>query len=195
MSGDLMIKGGKKFKVQASSTINTYAYCFYVAKQALKRAKEEEGQLDSCMTAGLFAAFTIEAYLNHIGQIKVRSWDAVERKLGPREKLLLLQEMFSFKADLSKPPFQSLHTVLSLRNSIVHGKTEIITIDKIVDEDEVGEAEYPQSDWKKLCTVSVVTKMVNDVEATVISIHPQLGYKRDPFASPGHGTSLATPIG
>jgi len=103
--------------------------------------------------------------------------------------------MFSFKADQSKPPFQSLHTVLSSRNSIAHGKTEIITLDKIVDEDEVGEAEYPQSDWKKLCTVSVVTKMVNDVEAMVNSIHPQLGYKRDPFASPGHGASLATPTG
>jgi hypothetical protein len=36
--------------------------------------------------------------------------------------------------------------------------------------------------------------MVNDVEAMVISIHQQLGYKRDPFASTGHGTSLATPI-
>jgi len=189
-----MNKGGKKFKVQASNTTNTYVYCFYAAKQALEHANEE-GQLYSCMTAGLFAAFTIEAYLNHIGQIKVRNWDALERKLGPREKLLLLQEMFSFKADQSKPPFQRLHAVLSLRNSIAHGKTEIITSDNIVDEDEVGEAEYPQADWKKLCTVSGVTKMVDDVEAMVISIHQQLGYKRDPFASPGHSTSLATLIG
>ena len=117
-------KGRKKFKVQASNTTNTYVYCFIAAKQALVHTEKQEGLLYSCMTAGLFSAFTIEAYLNHIGQIKVRSWDAVERKLGPREKLLLLQEMFSFKADLSKPPFQSLHTVLSLRNSIVHGKTE-----------------------------------------------------------------------
>jgi hypothetical protein len=190
-----MNKGRKKFKVQASSTTNTYAYCFYAAKQALKHANEEEGQLYSCMTAGLFAAFTIEAYLNHIGQIKVRNWDALERKLGPREKLLLLQEMFSFKADQSKPPFQSLHTVLILRNSIAHGKTETITTDRVVDEDEVEEAEYPQADWKILCTVSGVTKMVNDVEAMVISIQRQLGDKRDPFANPGHSTSLATPIG
>jgi hypothetical protein len=192
--GDFMNKGRKKLTVQASNTTNTYVYCFIAAKQALEHAEKQEGRLYFCMTAGLFAAFTIEAYLNHIGQDKVRNWNILERKLGPREKLALLQGIFSLKADQSKSPFQSLNTILSLRNSIVHGKTETITSDTIVNEDEVGEAEYPQTDWKKLCTVSSVTKMVNDVEAMVISIHHQLGYKRDPFASPGHGTSLATPI-
>ena len=61
------------------------------ASRNLELAKEhEEGQYYYCMTAIMFAALTAEAFFNHIGQLKVKSWDKIELKLSPRDKLLVL---------------------------------------------------------------------------------------------------------
>ncbi len=91
-------------RIQASSTTHTYAYCRIASRMALKSAQElQEGNLYPRMMAGVFAAFTIEAYLNHVGQRQVLDWDAFERKLGPREKLLFLQRVLHLSADQSKP--------------------------------------------------------------------------------------------
>jgi hypothetical protein len=184
----------KKYKVQASNTTNTYVYCFIAAKQALEQAQKQElGRFYSCMVAGIFAAFTFEAYLNHIGQQKkVRDWDIQEKTRGHRDKLKLLKKSLGFTADLRQTPFKSINNIFYLRDSLAHGKTKTISIDKIVKNHQVGSTEYTQVDWKKLCTLPKVTIMVNDVESMIRSIHQQLGIKRDPFASPEGSYSNVT---
>jgi hypothetical protein len=186
----------KNYRVQATSTINTYVYCFYTAYFARERAeKEAEGRLYSCMTAGLFAAFTFEGYLNHIGGKKIKNWDAIEKKLGPKEKLLLLEEILSFKADQTRPPFQTLHDILALRNHLAHGKTQTVNTDVIIEgTDQAEKAEYPQAGWELLCNLSSISRMVQDVEKMIRSIHSQLGYKRDPLVSPKSGFSQITEV-
>ncbi len=180
----------KKYRIQASTTTNTYVYCWIAAREALKQAKQQEsGRFYACMTAGVFSAFTIEAFLNHLGQRRVQEWKAFERKLGPYEKLILLKQMLHFSADTSKPPFQTLRDILRLRNSLAHGKTATVDTDLIVDDPSEEAVCYPEPDWKKLCSLSFVTRMVEDAEAMVRDLNTQSGSKRDPFASPGHGSS------
>jgi hypothetical protein len=66
---------------QASSTTITYVFCLVAAQKALKRSQEvEQGNLYWRMMAGVFAAFTIEGYLNHLGQLLVLDWNDFERK-------------------------------------------------------------------------------------------------------------------
>ena len=146
------------------------------------------------MMAGIFVAFTFEAYLNHIGQDRVKDWDTTEWKYGPHEKLKYLQESLGFIADKKLPPFNRLNEIFHLRDLIAHGKTKTASIDKVVKNHKVGETEYPQVDWKKLCTLPKVIRMVENVELMIRSIHEQLGYKRDPFASPEHGSSYVSVI-
>ena len=141
------------------------------------------------MMAGVFAAFTVEGYLNHLGQKQVRDWGELERKLGPREKLLLLRNMLHLSVDMARRPFQTLHDMLRLRDSLAHGKTLTVTSDNVVDDQDDEKARYPQPDWKKLCSLSSVERMVEDAEKMVRHLCAHSGSKRDPFVSPESGIS------
>ena len=78
------------------------------------------------MAAGVFSAFTVEAYMNHLGQNQVAGWGILERKLSPREKLDFLSTALHFTVDWSRRPYQSFDVMLKLRDALAHGKTEPI---------------------------------------------------------------------
>jgi hypothetical protein len=180
----------KTYRIQATTTTHTYVYCRNAARQALERAQEEpQGSFYFKMMAGVFAAFTVEAFLNELGERRVKNWEVFERKLGPREKLLLLEQVLHLSPDLGKRPFQSLHEMLRLRDALAHGKTVTVASDLIVDNPEDESARYPEPPWKKLCSVASVFRMVEDAELIVRVLSSKTGSKRDPFGSPGHGSS------
>ena len=180
----------KRYRLKATSTTNTYAYCRIAARDALKQAEQSKtGALYFCMMAGVFAAFTVEAFLNHIGRLKVRNWDAQERKLGPQQKLELLAASQRWSLDLGKRPFQTLRSMLSLRDSLAHGKTESVALDVVMRRPPKDDDRWPEPGWKKLCTVAAARKMVDDAEAIVKDLSLRWGSSRDPFASLGHGRS------
>lgn len=147
------------------------------------------------MMAGVFAAFTVEAFLNHLGQRKVRDWEARERKLGPGEKFLFLKKVLHLSVDQSTRPFQTFHDMLQLRDALAHGKTVTVTSDLIVEDPHDESTRYPEPDWKKLCSLASVVRMVKDAEAMVRELNSQAGSTRDPFASPGHGSAGTTESG
>ena len=177
----------KRTRIKASSMTNTYVYCRIAAREALKRAENErDGALYSCMTAGVFASFTVEAYLNHLGQSRVQDWDAIERKLGPREKLARLREELKLSADESRRPFQTLQKMLRLRDALAHGKTVTEDVDRIVRKQPQDEVHWPEPEWKRLCALDKVKRFVEDAEAIVRNLSAQIGSSRDPFDCLGH---------
>ncbi len=140
------------------------------------------------MMAGTFATFTLEAFLNHLGRKKVRDWEAFERKLGPKAKLLLIKQVVGLPIDFSQRPYQTIGEMLSLRNAIAHGKTTTTTQTELVGDDEKDW--WPEPDWKELCGRQSVTRMIEDAEEIVRELHLRAGLgKLDPFASPGHAWS------
>jgi hypothetical protein len=147
------------------------------------------------MMAGVFAAFAVEAFLNHLGQRRVSDWEAFERKLGPREKLLLLKQALHLSVDQATRPFQTLNDMLRLRDALAHGKTVTVTSDMIVEDPYDESARYPAPNWKKLCSLASVARMVEDARAMVQELNSQSGSKRDPFVSPGHGSAGVTESG
>lgn len=180
----------KKYRIQASTTTNTYVYCRVAARDALKKAQEQQqGWFYFAMMAGVFAAFTVEGYLNHLGQKRVRDWSELERKLGPREKLLLLRDKLHLSVDMARRPFQTLRDMLRLRGALAHGKTRTVPSDRVVGDPDDETARYPQPDWKKLCSLGSVERMVEDAEKMVRHLCAESGSKRNPFASLGEGSS------
>jgi len=180
----------KKYRIQASTTTNTYVYCWAAAREALKKAQEQElGRFYFAMMAGVFAMFTVEGYLNHLGEKRVPDWSELERKLGPREKLLLLRSSLHLSVDFDRRPFQTLTDMLRLRDAVAHGKTRTVKSALVVSDPDDETAQYPQPDWKKLCSLGSVERMVEDAEKMVRHLCAQSGSKRDPFASLGSGSS------
>ena len=112
------------YRVKAYGTTNTYVSTWLAAREALEKAEQvKRGEFSFCMMAGVFAAFTVEAYLNHVGLKEMRDWGALEPKLGPREKLLLLRQTECWTVDLDNRLFATLTRMLKLRNELAHGKT------------------------------------------------------------------------
>jgi len=158
----------QKFNVHSSKTVYTYVYLNIVAEEALKRAKaNEEGRFYSCMTAELFSAFCLEAYLNHLGSQKIPYWESVEKKLGPREKLEIICYEISLKPDFGFRPFQTFRVLFQVRNSLVHGKTEYLEqSDKQLL--EAGEQpRLPDIKWKSLVNLSTANKFIKDTKEMI----------------------------
>jgi hypothetical protein len=177
----------KRYRIKASATTNTYVYCRVAARAALERAEAQPtGAFYSCMMAGVFACFTVEAFLNHLGHARVRDWETIERKLGPREKLLLLRQLLKLSADESRRPFQTLRAMLRLRDALAHGKTETVVSDRVINGPPRDKDHWLEPEWKKLCTLADARCMVEDAEAIVRSLHTQSGSSRDPFVGLGH---------
>ena len=178
-----------RYRVKASRTTNTYVYCHAAARQALAQAEREQaGFFYSCMIAGVFAAFTVEAYLNHLGQERVKGWDILERRLSLRDKLALLCQHLQLSVDHSKPPFQTLTSMLRLRDALAHGKTETVVSDAVVDHRPGDGDRWPDPEWVSLCSVDSARRMVRDSEAMVRDLSTRSGSSGDPFESSGHGS-------
>ena len=97
--------------------------------------------------------------------------------------------MLHLSVDISKRPFQTFRNMLRLRDALAHGKTLTVKSNKVVNDKNDENALYPQPDWKKLCSLRSVERMVEDAEKMVNHLCEQSGSKRDPFASPGDGIS------
>jgi hypothetical protein len=137
----------------------------------------------------VFAAFTVEAFLNDVGQRKVRDWATIEPKSSPRQKLLLLREALHWSFDAGKRPFQTFRLMLRVRDALAHGKTVTVVQDVIVTKPPPDLEPWPEPEWKQLCSDNSTRRMVDDAEAIVRELNKQSGSTRDPFASPGHGSS------
>lgn len=177
-----------KFEVERSGTTNTYAYCWQSAKRALAVASEQQpGYLYFSMMAGVFAAFTVEAFLNHLGKDALKSWEDVERKLGVREKLLLLRDLRGWTIDEGARPFQSLRDMLQLRDALAHGKTVTVVTSEVLDQQPPDEVGWPKPKWVELASVASVQRFVDDAAAMVRHLGPLAGEAGDPLGSIGTG--------
>jgi len=186
----------KRYRVQASATTKAYVYCWIAAREALGIAqRQRRASFYFRMMAGAFSAFTVEAYLNHLGQKRVRDWPAFERRLGPREKLLFLGSALGLSIDTTKRPFHTLDAMLKLRNALAHGATGTLRSDREVTDPDDPSANWPEPRWKKMCELTSVTKMVGDAEAILRDLHQQAGLEpRDPLASPGFAFSRVSEL-
>lgn len=91
----------------------------------------KEGSYYSLMASILFSAFTFEAYLNHLGSIKIKHWDEIER-ISVLSKYSVLCKEFDIQVNKGGRPFQTIKKLFEFRNSIAHGKSEILKLEKEV---------------------------------------------------------------
>ncbi len=170
----------KKVKVEAKKTIYTYSYLYIAAMEALHQAEaSEEGRFYTCMTAELFSAFCLEAYLNHIGSQKIPYWDSVERKLGSNEKLEIISYELKIKIDFSKRPFQSFRRIFQLRNSLAHGKTEFLESNQEEILDVQEKPKLPEAKWKSLINLKMAKEFTYDTKMMIDLIHEKSGIERN----------------
>lgn len=101
-------------------TYNTYAEHMKAAEHFLSLAKlESTGRRWNIVGTIAFAAFTIEAFINHVGATLYSSWDEWDSKNRPNNE----EKLEKLDIELSKDMKTTFSELFKLRDIIVHGKT------------------------------------------------------------------------
>ena len=181
------MRSKRKVAVDKEREVKTYAEMWHTSRCLLEKGLEvPKGSFHQFMASLVFTAFTLEAYLNHIGPKVFRSWDDLER-LGPREKLNVIAERLQVDINYGKRPWQVMRQLFGFRNDIVHGKSEVVKIRNVVpihkySDDRFGD--FARTAWEKYCTGENARKAREDVEKIVHAIYEAGGFEHDyPFTS------------
>jgi hypothetical protein len=183
-----------KVRVAGRQTTITFVQMHTGAKHMFQLAEaNENGQLYTLVSSLVFSAFTMEAYLNHLGKLRNKDWDEVERKLPKLEKYKMFCKVAKLKVNLNVRPYLTLVRLFQFRDQMAHGKT---TADEIAFELEAEGKKIPhlkvENDWQSFAKITHASEAIHDVEHMVKELHVALGYPGNPFARSGGGIYAVT---
>lgn len=185
----------RKVRVETERTVLTHSYLRAASWHALELAETtEEGRLYNCMTAMLFSAFCIEAYLNHLGNQKLEYWPTLKRRLSPSEKLEVLSSVIGYKVNFGRRPFQTFNEIFGVRNQLVHAESEYLFQE---DEQLLAPSESPskpQAKWEEIMNLKVANRFVEDTRAMLVELHSKSGLEHDPFWTLGTASWTIKPV-
>jgi hypothetical protein len=174
----------KKFVV-AEKTVYTVGYLRSVSWHALEDAKESErGSYFNLMTSLVFSAFTLEAYLNHLGAKIIPFWLTIERNLSPAKKLEIIAVQLAKPIDYGRRPFQSFKVIFQLRDFLAHGRTEHLTEKSIQFLSDGDKPELPKAKWQRQVTIENVQRYCDDTKEIIEYLHSASGLDFNPLHVP-----------
>jgi len=151
-------------------TLRTYQLLLETARRELDQAKASPARSGFFLiSAGVFVAFTAEAFFNDLGSRVITSWSQLQR-LDPREKAEVLNiELFNNKVDWSVRPFQSVAAALGFRRALAHAHAETLPIEQRRTGD-YKETEVPRTRrtaWQEHCDVPTIQRWITDVRLVI----------------------------
>lgn len=150
--------------------VKTYTELWVTSRFLLKRGQENpRGSHHQFMGSLVITAFTLEAYLNHIGPKVFQCWGDLER-LSPKQKLNIIAERLVVNVNYGQRPWQVMKDLFGFRNDIAHGKSDTLNSKKDVPLPKYSEGrpgEFLQTKWEKYCNNENAIKAMEDVEKIV----------------------------
>lgn len=139
---------------------------FYFKEGVAERLKRDErdGIFLQMMAALVMTAFSLEAYLNFLGSQKVANWND---RMAISGKLKTLCDEFGVAQDETDRPFSTVAELVALRNTLAHGKPQIIDtkIEVIGTHDELmARMRGPKAEWETKVAPEFVETAYDDVE-------------------------------
>jgi hypothetical protein len=154
---------------------NAVKYYFELSKD---KDQSERMNSRSCL---VFAAFGIEAFLNHVGEQLFSSWkDHLKKSLSPEAKLHLVAERIGLRVDFGKRPFQSFRTLFRFRDAMAHSVTEDLGDENAKHYLKLGNQSWPAAQWEKLRTSKIAEEISNDAETIIDIIGKKSGLRLPP---------------
>jgi hypothetical protein len=145
--------------------------------------KSAEGQFFDYMTSMLFAAFCLEAYFNHLGELRIKYWRKIDR-IRFEDKFEILAQIVNLQIDWSCRPLQTFKEIIEFRNKIAHARTEYLVEETEQYLAEAEDPKLPQSKWKEKINLENAQRFFDDTEKIIRQLHTLAGFKRDPFGIP-----------
>ena len=169
--------------LRGRQTVSTFSILFTSARRSLKAAQDsEEGSFYEILNCLVMGAFTVEAYLNHLGQIQCSANFEKFEKLSVWQKYRRLRETCSLSVEGISEAYASVDKLLQFRNSMAHGRTETNSI--VLDiEDKTIPLAISQSalGWRKSVTREFAEEAIAGVEDLINELHLAAGQGKYPF--------------
>ena len=174
----------EKISISKERNVRTYAEMWRTSRFLLQKGtKIEKGSPHQFIASLVFTAFTLEAYLNHIGQEIFNSWSGLEW-LAPKDKLNIIAEKIGLEINYGERPWQVMKDLFGFRNDIAHGKSitvkETVTISAQKFNDE-GIHNWAKTRWEKYCTENNAKRARKDVSKIILCLHNTAGINESPF--------------
>lgn len=177
-----------KATVSGRQTTNTFAYMFIGAKAMLEQAeRDQDSQLYNLVSCLIYCAFTIEAYINHLGQLKCNDWNRKERTMSKLKKFKSLCGEAGIDPDFSQRPYLTLRELFLFRDKMAHGKTTTESVRKEVDLTGDSLRFTTESEWQEFSTIENARRAIEDTEELVKELHEKSGQNGNPMNYLGGG--------
>ena len=140
----------------------------------------------------VFLAFSIEAYLNALGDRHIPNWSELER-LPWRKKIAMLYQAANTTPNWETQPLEFAAEMFSIRDKLAHGKPERV-VGKLRDTNAEAweDVEVLQPDWILNITKSWVTNAGHRFHALMIHMANMFGEKEDDYLL--HSVGSVTPL-
>jgi hypothetical protein len=129
----------RKAIVTRDRVVHTYAELWHASECVLEVGERERiGSSFQFLSSIVLTAFTLEAFLNHVGPTVLSSWGRLER-VPWRSKLDLLCELLKVQMPgENERPLQTISKLFRFRNTLAHGRTVTLApAEKRIDPEEV----------------------------------------------------------
>lgn len=161
-----------------------------ISYYALKRAsKEESGRAFECVTSIVFDAFCLEAFLNHLGYLRLTPIDFNNyERLYPKEKLNNISRVVNLSINKKSLPFCHFGLIFNFRDEIVHAKTNHIGPQRVLIDEKTSLPRIPKTIVESFPTLEnakklfdSTTEMVNQLNNAAGITLPAFGHPYDAF--------------
>ncbi len=146
----------------------------------LKSEQEPKGSYYTTMSALLLSAFTFEAYLNHLGDKTFTFWEEIEQ-IRVMDKFNVLCKHFQTSPDFSRRPYQTLKSLFKFRNSIAHGRSQILREYKDVSSQDDPHQHTPKAEWEEYGVLENAKRAQTDIAQIITELHIAAGLGDYPF--------------
>ena len=156
-------------RTNKKGTINTYAELWRTSNFFLKQGKNgDSGFFQQFLSSLIFRAFTMEAYLNHIGDQIFNCWEDIEN-LSPPRKLNVIAEHLKVVIDKGKRPWQTFSDLFGFRNLLAHGRSEVLEESPEIplDRYNLNDAEFIKTEWEEYCTKENAERAKEDIDQII----------------------------
>jgi hypothetical protein len=154
----------------------------------IKTEQDQEGSYFTTMSSLLLTAFTFEAYLNHLGCQTIKFWEEIE-PIKVMGKYSALCKELGIHPDFSRRPYQTLNSLFRFRNSIAHGKSQILKKTKVVSSQDDPHIHAPRTEWEEYCELDSAKRAKEDISEVIKELHKAAGLGGDPFM---HGMTVSS---
>lgn len=143
---------------------------------------EIQNTRENSIAAIVFCAFSLEGYLNHVGEELFPNWNEMFESLSPKAKLALLADRHGLRPSFGSPPFQSFGTIFEVRNQLAHPKTKKHNFQEMKGKVwlEVGAMKWPVQKWESLCEARYAEQFVADTKEMIRFLNSAFPIERVP---------------